>query len=80
MEKIINLINGKIRTDNKINQITDNILNNESVVLEKKKKNKKQKTKLVCFAPAPRFSQFTLFFFFCKLFLKLNLDRDLKNH
>ena len=43
MEKIINLINGKIRTDNKINQITDNILNNESVVLEKKKKNKKQK-------------------------------------
>jgi hypothetical protein len=28
MEKVINLINGKIRTENKFNQITKNILNN----------------------------------------------------
>jgi hypothetical protein len=28
LEKVINLINGKIRTENKFNQITDNILNN----------------------------------------------------
>lgn len=30
MEKVINLINGKIRTENKFNQITNNILNNEN--------------------------------------------------
>jgi hypothetical protein len=29
LEKVINLINGKIRTENKVNQITTNILNHE---------------------------------------------------
>jgi hypothetical protein len=30
LEKVINLINGKIRTENKLNQITKNILNHEN--------------------------------------------------
>lgn len=30
IEKVINLINGKIRTENKLNQITNNILNNDN--------------------------------------------------
>jgi hypothetical protein len=49
IEKVINLINGKIRTENKLNQITDNILNNKNYARE-------------------------------KISLKLNLDRDFKNH
>lgn len=55
MEKVINLINGKIRTENKFNQITNNILNNENYAEVRKKIRR---------APP----------------LKLNLDRDLKNH
>lgn len=55
MEKVINLINGKIRTENKFNQITNNILNNE---------NYAEFIKKIRRAPP----------------LKLNLDRDLKNH
>lgn len=37
MEKVINLINGKIRTENKFNQITNNILNNENYAEFRKK-------------------------------------------
>lgn len=37
MEKVINLINGKIRTENKLNQITNNILNNENYAEFRKK-------------------------------------------
>lgn len=51
LEKVINLINGKIRTKNKFNQITNNILNHDNYAELKKKIN-----------------------------LKLNLDRNLKNH
>jgi len=51
MEKVINLINGKIRTENKFNQITNNILNNENYAEFRK-----------------------------KISLKLNLDKDFKNH
>ena len=51
IEKVINLINGKIRTENKLNQITDNILNNKN------------------------YAEFRE-----KISLKLNLDRDFKNH
>ena len=51
LEKVINLINGKIRTEKKLNQIANNILNH------------------------PKYHQFSLNF--C---LKLNLDKDLKNH
>jgi hypothetical protein len=51
LEKVINLINGKIRTENKFNQITINILKHEN------------------------FAEFGK-----KIHLKLNLDRDLKNH
>jgi len=51
LEKVINLINGKIRTENKFNQITNNILNHEN------------------------YAEFSK-----KISLKLNLDRNLKNH
>ena len=51
LEKIITLINGKIRTNSKFNQITDNILNHKNF-------NKFSKT----------------------ISLKLNLNRDLRNH
>jgi hypothetical protein len=51
LEKVINLINGKIRTENKFNQISNNILNH------------------------PKYHEFSL-----KFKLKLNLDKDLKNH
>jgi hypothetical protein len=51
LEKVINLINGKIRTENKFNQITNNILNH------------------------PKYLEFSK-----KISLKLNLDKDLKNH
>lgn len=51
LEKVINLINGKIRTENKFNQITNNILNHKNYAEFRK-----------------------------KISLKLNLDRDLKNH
>lgn len=37
LEKVINLINGKIRTENKFNQITINILNNENYAEFRKK-------------------------------------------
>jgi hypothetical protein len=37
MEKVINLINGKIRTENKFNQITNNILNDENYAEFRKK-------------------------------------------
>jgi hypothetical protein len=51
LEKVINLINGKIRTENKFDQITKNILNHEN------------------------YAEFSK-----KISLKLNLDKDLKNH
>ncbi len=51
LEKVINLINGKIRTENKFDQITKNILNHENYAEFRK-----------------------------KISLKLNLDKDLKNH
>ena len=51
IEKTINLINGKIRTENKFNQITNNILNNCNYTKLKETTN-----------------------------LKLNLNKDLKNH
>ena len=51
MKKIINLINGKIRTERKYNQIINNILNHDKYLEFKKNLN-----------------------------LKLNLDKDLKNH
>ena len=54
LEKVINLINGKIRTENKFNQITNNILNHENYAEFRKK-----------ILPSG---------------IKLNLDRDLKNH
>ena len=37
LEKVINLINGKIRTENKFNQITNNILNHDSFLDLKEK-------------------------------------------
>lgn len=49
LEKVINLINGKIRTENKFNQITNNILSQENYILN-------------------------------NISLKLNSDKDLKNH
>ena len=39
LKKVINLINGKIRTENKFNQITDNILNHKSFAELKNKSN-----------------------------------------
>lgn len=51
LEKVINLINGKIRTENKFHQITKNILNHD------------------------KYAEFRK-----KISLKLNLDKDLKNH
>jgi hypothetical protein len=39
LEKVINLINGKIRTGNKYNQITNNILNHEKFAEFSKKIN-----------------------------------------
>ena len=51
LEKVINLINGKIRTENKFNQITNNILNHDNYAEFRK-----------------------------KISLKLNPDKDLKNH
>jgi hypothetical protein len=39
LEKVINLINGKIRTENKFNQITNNILNHHKFFEFKKKIN-----------------------------------------
>ena len=51
LEKVINLINGKIRTENKFNQIINNILNHNNYAEFRK-----------------------------KISLKLNLDKDLKNH
>lgn len=51
MEKVINLINGKIRTENKFDQITNNILNHNSYIEFRKTIN-----------------------------LKLNKNKDLKNH
>jgi hypothetical protein len=54
IEKIINLINGKIRTENKFNQITNNILNHNRYSDLRKK--------------------------IMRYGLKLNLDKDLKNH
>jgi hypothetical protein len=51
LEKVINLINGKIRTENKFDQITKNILNHENYAEFRK-----------------------------KISLKLNLDKDFKNH
>jgi hypothetical protein len=51
LEKVINLINGKFRTENKFNQITNNILNH------------------------PKYLKFSK-----KIYLNLNLDKDLKNH
>jgi hypothetical protein len=39
LEKIINLINGKIRTENKFNQITNNILNHDNYSDLRKKNN-----------------------------------------
>lgn len=51
LEKVINLINGKIRTENKFNQITNNILNHDNYAEFRK-----------------------------KISLKLNSDKDLKNH
>lgn len=42
LEKVINLINGKIRTENKLNQIINNILNHNNFVEFRKK------TSLVC--------------------------------
>lgn len=51
MEKVINLINGKIRTENKYYEITNNLLNNE------------------------KYTELSR-----KLKLKINLDKDLKNH
>ena len=55
LEKVINLINGKIRTENKFDQITKNILNHENYAEFRKKST---------LVPS----------------LKLNLDKDLKNH
>jgi hypothetical protein len=66
VEKVINLINGKIRTENKFNQINNNILNNEKYAEFSQKIGGIQAT-----------------FFYLdkkKLGIKLNLDRDLKNH
>lgn len=37
LEKVINLINGKIRTENKFNQITNNILNHKNYAEFRKK-------------------------------------------
>ena len=37
LEKVINLINGKIRTENKFNQITNNILNHDNYAEFRKK-------------------------------------------
>lgn len=51
LEKVINLINGKIRTETKFNQITNNILNHDKYAGFKK-----------------------------TISLKLNTDKDLKNH
>jgi hypothetical protein len=51
LEKVINLINGKIRTAKKFNQITNNILNHDNYAEFRK-----------------------------KISLKLNSDKDLKNH
>ena len=51
MEKVINLINGKIRTENKFNQITNNIFNHAKYAGLKQ-----------------------------TISLKLNTDKDLKNH
>jgi hypothetical protein len=51
LEKVIFLINGKIRTENKFNQITKNILNHDNYSHLKN-----------------------------KIDLKLNLDKNLKNH
>jgi hypothetical protein len=51
LEKVINLINGKIRIENKFNQIANNILNH------------------------PKYLEFSK-----NITLKLNLDKDLKNH
>lgn len=51
LEKVINLINGKIRTENKYNQIINNILNHDNYTEFRK-----------------------------KISLKLNSDKDLKNH
>ena len=51
MEKIINLINGKIRTENKFNQIANNILNHDNYAEYRK-----------------------------TISLKLNSNKDLKNH
>ena len=51
LKKVITLINGKIRTENKYNQIINNILNHKS------------------------FSEFSK-----TISLKLNLDKDLRNH
>ena len=39
LEKVINLINGKIRTENKFNQITNNILNHDNYTEFRKKIN-----------------------------------------
>jgi LAGLIDADG endonuclease len=44
LEKVINLINGKIRTENKLNQITNNILNHDSFVEFREKINLKLNT------------------------------------
>ncbi len=51
LEKVINLINGKIRTESKLYQITNNILNRDNYAELRK-----------------------------NISLKLNLDKDLKNH
>jgi hypothetical protein len=51
LEKVINLINGKIRTEKKFHQITNNILNHDNYAEFRK-----------------------------KISLKLNSDKDLKNH
>lgn len=51
LERIVNLINGKIKTENKFNQINNNILKHDKFAELKKTIN-----------------------------LKLNLDKDLKNH
>jgi len=51
LERVIDLINGKIRTENKFNQITNNILNHNNYIEFRK-----------------------------SLSLKMNSDKDLKNH
>jgi hypothetical protein len=51
LERVIDLINGKIRTENKFNQITNNILNHNNYIEFRK-----------------------------RLSLKLNSDKELKNH